>query len=62
MINTTLLTGPLLLLLILGILVLPATSQSAASIQSVDADSEPLRSQFNAAAGKVRAIFLASPT
>jgi hypothetical protein len=34
----------------------------AASVDTLTADSEPLRSAFDAASGKVRAIFLAAPT
>jgi len=37
----------------------PAATKSAATL---DAAGEPLRSQFDAAAGKVRAILLAAPT
>ena len=48
--------------LTLGIALLPIISQPAVSIQNIDAAAEPLRTHFNAAAGKVRAIFLVSPT
>lgn len=37
-------------------------SQVPSSLQSLDGGVEPLRSAFDAATGKVRAIFLASPT
>ncbi|MEO8502525.1 MAG: hypothetical protein ABI609_01380 [Acidobacteriota bacterium] len=33
----------------------------SASYQTLDGQAEPLRTAFNAAHGKVRAIFLASP-
>jgi peptidoglycan biosynthesis protein MviN/MurJ (putative lipid II flippase) len=41
---------------------LPQFSRAAGEIEDIDSNAEPLRTHFNAAAGKVRAIFLASPT
>jgi len=39
-----------------------AAGPSDGRYPSLRADGEPLRSSFNQAAGKVRAIFLAAPT
>ncbi len=49
-------------LLTLGIAFSPSIAQPAVSIQNIAADAEPLRSHFNTASGKIRAIFLVSPT
>ena len=48
---------------VVGTLLASACTQNAPSDHEiVDGDAEPLRSAFNADSGKVRAIFLASPT
>lgn len=39
-----------------------AAAAPPAGVEAVRADAEPLRAAFNAAHGKVRAIFIASPT
>ena len=39
-----------------------AASAEPAPVATVDAAAEPLRAQFDAAAGKVRAILLPAPT
>ena len=39
-----------------------AGASRAATVEPLTAGGEPLRTAFNAAAGRVRAIFLASPT
>lgn len=39
-----------------------AASAEAPAVTALDAAGEPLRSAFDAATGKVRAIFLAAPT
>jgi hypothetical protein len=39
-----------------------AAAEPPPGVVSLDAAAEPLRAQFDAAAGRVRAIFLAAPT
>lgn len=49
---------------LIGLLTVAACAAGPADgrYPSLRADGEPLRSSFNQAAGKVRAIFLAAPT
>lgn len=49
---------------VIGLLTVAACAPGSPDVRypSLRGDGEPLRSSFNQAAGKVRAIFLASPT